>query len=1133
MAGVFRMGVGGRLFGVLMLNGLVAFVIGLGAYAAFDSLHEGITRVTSQQFPAVVATARLERQHQRIMRSLEQLALSNDTFEREAVSQGLSDQLAGYDRLLVEINPEGPRQMPRIEHLKAQRDEIAKLREAIDRGVVLRTAARRALADRDRDVRQLADALADGALRSAPDPAAQRWLADAERMLFLIASVHRVETSFALQRLAARAEEHFAALAAAPPSAAPPVDAPPLAPLVDAMRTLVRGERSVFQHRQTELQASETLAGLLGRAGQLSLLNTGLTTSIFVEHTKLAEESRQQVIDVSNTYTRLFFASIGIVLLGTALTTLYVKRKVVARLWAVSETIRERTEGDARDRDASPHDEIEELTQALRFYIHETEVKSEALRKNEQWLRTVLEAAPVPLVISGRDDGQIRFVNRMAVALFGAADRERLLGRPAASLWLEPESRDRFVREVFAKGSALDVETQLATESGGVLWGLLSAIAFEFQGEEVMLTALIDITRRREAEELLRRTQAFLDAVIDNVPSVLYVLDGETGRVVLWNRAAELAFATRREDIRGRPLAEALPPETGRALAGGGDDAREVMIGRGGEPTVFALQRHPFEWSGEGGRHIICVANDVTASRRAREELRQAKERAERADTAKTEFLATVSHEMRTPLNGILGLCRLMLTGRLEPAERRYAESIMRCGHGLLDQVNDILDLRKIEDGKLDLDPAPCALKPLLDEVMATVESVANEKGIALGLDVAPEVPETILVDQQRLRQILVNLVGNAVKFTERGGVDVRIDTAPRADGERLVVGVRDTGIGVPPDRRAAIFEKLEQADSTIARRFGGSGLGLAIVRHLLDAMHGDIALDSAVGVGSVFTVSIPLLRVADDRLPARPGRPAPLHAVRSMALLLVEDDPINREVAVGLLADAGHRITVAETGTKALDLARRQDFDAVLLDIRLPDLDGPEVARRIRALGDPARAAVPIVAVTANVFAADRARYAAAGIDAVIEKPIFPERLMHLLFSITPADPARRDAGPPVDEAVLERYLRSLGPARFAAIRALLVEAAGDGLPGLGGEPDAGRIADVAHRLAGAASHFGLAGVVALMRRIEDLARDGQADAARALAATAPARFAEGLAAMDHWCARQSGNVVSDAAGR
>ena len=425
------------------------------------------------------------------------------------------------------------------------------------------------------------------------------------------------------------------------------------------------------------------------------------------------------------------------------------------------------------------------------------------------------------------------------------------------------------------------------------------------------------------------------------------------------------------------------------------------------------------------------------------------------------------------------------------------------------------------------------------------MEGLANEKGIDLDLDISPDVPDLVVIDRQRLRQILVNLVGNAVKFTERGGVDLRVDIDPASErsgtGEMMRLAVRDTGIGVPPERRAAIFEKLEQADPTIARRFGGSGLGLAIVRHLLDAMQGSIRVDSAVGLGSVFTVTIPLLRVEEPALPARPGRLLPISLVRSLALLLVEDDAINREVALGLLSDAGHRITVAETGEKALELAARRRFDAVLLDIRLPDIDGPEVARRIRALPDDDRAAVPIVAVTANVFAADRARYLAAGIDAVIEKPIFPERLMHLLSNAVAARRAgegdgdgddadhgsdEEDGGipvrPPVVEddvnaAILERYIRSLGPARFATIRGLLMESAGEGLPRLGAAdtPD-DEIEDIAHRLAGAASHFGLTSFVGLMRAVEDGMREGRRIEAQDLAATAAAVFDRGVAAMD-----------------
>jgi len=1147
--GLFRIGVGARLFGALAFNGLVALLIGLGAYVAFDGLHAGITKVTSEQFPAVVAAAKLERQHQRIMRSLEQLALSNDNFGRETINQGLSDQLGGYDRLLAELESGDSRPAQRIGGLKQQRDEILRLREAIDRGVATRIAARRALTERDRDVKRVADALADPALRGQEDLAVQRWLAKAERLLFLTASVHQTENSFGLSRLSDGAAAQLAGLAGEQPALPEDLRAH-VAVLTEGMRAVVEGDRSVFRQRQAELQASEALTGLVDRANQVSLVNTGLNTGIFVEQTKAAEDSRRQIIEVSTTYTRLFFASVGVVLVGMILSVAYVRRKVLARLWAVSEAIRDRTEGGAAEIPVTGIDEIGELARALRFYIHETEVKSEALRRNEQWLRTVLEAAPVPLVISGRDDGQIRFVNRRAADLFGVAEAAILLGRPASSVWAAPAVREDFVRNVFATGLALDVETELVTESGGTIWGLLSGIAFEFQGEEVLLSSVVDITRRREAEEMLRRTRAFLDAVIDNVPSVLYVLDGDTGRVVLWNRAAEEAFGTGRAAIQDRALHEALGEETGRALAGGTAGAlrslglEELVLTRNGETAngevgkgetaVYALQRHPFEWSGDGRCHIICIANDITASRRAREELRQAKERAERADAAKTEFLATVSHEMRTPLNGILGLCRLLLTGRLEPGERRYAVSIMRCGHGLLDQVNDILDLRKIEDGKLDLDPGPCALLPVLEEVVATVESLASEKGIALDLDIAADVPELIVVDRQRLRQILVNLVGNAVKFTERGGVDLRVALSREDEDERLIVSVRDTGIGVPADRRAAIFEKLEQADPTIARRFGGSGLGLAIVRHLLDAMRGTIAVDSAVGLGSIFTVTIPLERVETVALPETPGRLLPIHRVRSLALLLVEDDAINREVALGLLSDAGHRVTVAETGEKALALAAQRRFDAVLLDIRLPDIDGPEVARRIRALPDDSRAAVPIVAVTANVFAADRARYLAAGIDAVIEKPIFPERLMHLLSNSVPmrpepADEPRPAAAPPqeasVNEEILDRYVRSLGVARFATIRGLLLEAAADGLPRLAApETEDADLEDIAHRLAGAASHFGLTAFVGLMRTVEDGVREGRRAEAQTLAATAADAFTRGVAAMDALCGAMAG---------
>ena len=1048
----FTIGVRARLFGALALTGMLALMIGLAAYAAFDGLHAGITSLTGERFPAVVASARLERQHQRIMRTLEQLAAAADNLERETVAQGLDDQLAGYERLLRELPNADDKAAQQIGHLRAQYDEIVRLRDAIDVQTAVRVAAARGLQEQTRAAAKIAEALDDGGLSEYPDDAVQRWLAQAQRLLFLAASAHRVESRFAVARLATAARDGLRRLEEA--GGAVPASARTLtAGRTAALAALTEGGNSIFAKRLAQLEAGESQRGLLERVNQVSLLITGLTTGIFVEQTNLAEESRNRLIAVSEVYTKLFFGATLVVALVAALALAYVQRSIVARLWAARDALRRRAEGGG---DLIPtagpsgdKDEISELAQALNFYVRETEEKSEAIRRNERWLRATLEAAPTPLVISGRDDGRVRFVNRRAVELLKISDAQSFLDRPASSIWRSSIVRDGFVHEIVKYGVAGDIEAELITDAGKVFWGLVSGVVIEFEGEKVLLVALVDITRRRLAESL---------------------------------------------------------------------------------------------------------------NRRAQEELRRAKERAEKADAAKTEFLATLSHEMRTPLNGILGLGRLLLTHGLEPAERRHVRSIMRCGGALLDQVNDILDLRRIEDGKLDLDPVACPLGPFFDDVLATVEPMAEEKGVGLAIHLAEDLPAAVMVDPQRLRQILINLTGNAVKFTDKGGVRVAATRESRGEQNFVKIDVQDTGIGIPPERWAAIFEKLEQGDPSISRRFGGSGLGLAIARHLAHAMGGEIEVESEPGVGSVFTLRIPLVAAdaaAEDVVAASvdPDEPSP-----PLCLLLVEDDRVNREVALGLLGAAGHRVTVAETGERAVALAAAGDFDAVLLDIRLPDIDGVEAARRIRALDDAKRAAVPVVAVTANVFAADRERYLAAGIDAVVEKPIFPERLTRTLAALAgrrgealmPADGGalipheeeseeRQAERPPLsdaalneavlNEAVLARYYAALGAQRFGSIRGLLQEAAADGLPRLTAVGDLAEVRETAHRLAGAGSHFGLTAFVALMQRIEDLAKDGQAEAAALAGAAAPAVFAAALAAMDDWLFKRTAVEVASSA--
>lgn len=1164
----FSIGVGGRIFGALALNGIVAFTIGVGAYLVLGSLHADITDVTARQFPAVVASAKLERQHQRIMRALEELASSKDNLTRAALNQGIADLFAGYDRLLAEVDQEDGRIALRTATLEDLRNEIVRIRQSIDGLVETRIDAGNAVRDRDRSLQLVSDALVRLDPQEEPNALVQRWMASAQRALYLLVSAHRVENPYALTRLSGEAGREMTTLDRLSETL-PAEAAATLRPLADALRPIASGDASIFHFRRVQLDAEERLNGLVDRANQVSLTNTGLNTAIFVEKTALAEQRRQDIISASVNYTRLFFSSVGVVLISGMLSFVYIRRKVVERLWQTRQALRDKAEGGDGDIPVEGSDEITELARALRFYIHETEVKGEELRKNERWLRAVLEATPVPLVISGLRDGQIRFVNRRASDLFGASDGDRLVGRAVPVLWSEPAAHDRFVATIRARETASDLEAELVTDDGRSFWGLLSGLSFEFQGEAVLLMSVVDITRRREAEELLRRTQAFLDAVIDNVPSALFVLDGASGRVVVWNHAAERAFSAPAERIRGRTLTGALGEVTGRSLwpgdpAAGVGDVEEVVVGEGGDRRILALQRHPFGWSDDGRDHVICIGNDVTASHQAQEELRHAKERAERADAAKTEFLATVSHEMRTPLNGILGLARLLVTGSLGPGDRRHALAIMQCGMTLLDHVNDILDLRKIEDNKLDVDPQPCVLRPLLDEVLVTVESLVDEKALTLSLTVAEDVPPALVIDQHRLRQILINLLGNAVKFTERGGIEVAVARAVTLAGDRLRLSVRDSGIGIPAHRLDAVFDKLEQADASIARRFGGSGLGLAIVRHVVEAMDGTVTVESTVGVGSIFTVDVALVPAPADTQPyaAAGRRIQPLE--RSLRLLLVEDSPINQEIAISVLGDAGHRIALAENGQRAFELATTGDFDAILLDIRLPDLDGDEVARRIRRLPDAARASVPIIALTANVFVGAQARYSDAGIDAIVEKPLFPERLIQVLSNVlasrrarngyradAPADVVASNApiqetevseADIVDTALLDRYVASLGERRFAAIRKALVDTVASKLPRLSAaDATDEELSETAHLLAGAASHFGLNRFVAAMRRLEDLATAGRRDEAAGLIAAAPALFAAALEVMDGWCAQgiattdttaAFGGVVADVAG-
>jgi PAS domain S-box-containing protein len=588
--------------------------------------------------------------------------------------------------------------------------------------------------------------------------------------------------------------------------------------------------------------------------------------------------------------------------------------------------------------------------------------------------------------------------------------------------WVESLATDHtLLRGVSARAAGLNAGLGFPVLSGTSVVGVLNFFGEQFPEPDADTIALLtgiagqigQFIRRKRAEEDLTAATGRLQTILDAATEVSVIAATPEGVITVFNVGAERMLGYTAAEMVGkqtpalihcpeevRDRGAALSAEMGYPVEG---FETFVVHARRGRPEqnewtyvrkdgtrfpvmlVVTAQRN----SAGGLIGFLGIATDISESKRAESAVAAAKESAEAASRAKGEFLAVMSHEIRTPLNGILGMANLVLDTALTPTQREYLDSLRLAAGSLLALVNDLLDFSKIEAGKLDLDPVPFELRGGLADTLRPLAIPAREKGLEVACRVAPAVPDSLVGDFGRLRQILINLIGNAVKFTPRGEVVLEVGLeGPVGEEIDLRFAVRDTGIGIAPAKLETIFAPFEQADGSTTRNYGGTGLGLTISARLARLLGGTIRVESEPGRGSTFSFQV---RMGVRRSPLEPARPPaapPERAGPALRILLAEDNKINQIVMTRTLQNEGHQVVLAENGREALDAVARETFDLVLMDVSMPVMDGLEATRLLRAGERGTGRHLRIVAVTANVVKGDRDACLAAGMDGYLGKP-------------------------------------------------------------------------------------------------------------------------------------------------
>jgi PAS domain S-box-containing protein len=652
--------------------------------------------------------------------------------------------------------------------------------------------------------------------------------------------------------------------------------------------------------------------------------------------------------------------------------------------------------------------------------ITRAKATQQALREANENYRALINNIPDVIWMLNSND-EVKFLSANVEKLFGYSAAECYARGPSLLFDSVHPDQAQHVRHMFQlffeEGTLFDIEFRIRRKDGEWRWVHNRAIqTFEKDGLRCASGLLTDITQRKAAEESLRESEQRYRLLFErNLAGVFRC--SQVGSFLDCNDAgAKILGYDSRDDLIGRSVMDVFFDPADKAAS----DQRMAQFGTASNQELFMRRKDGSSvWvmanttmvPGATGTEIEGTFLDITLLKQAEEQMRLAKEAAESANRAKSEFLANMSHEIRTPMNGVIGMIDLALDTNLTHQQRDYLATVKSSAGALLEIINDILDFSKIEARKLELERVPFSVKEVVRATVKEFSVQARNKQLSLQSDFSADLPDIAIGDPGRLRQILMNLVGNALKFTDQGEIMVRVQ---RLQDNALQFSVSDTGIGISGDKQKTIFEAFVQADTSSTRHYGGTGLGLAIVSQLVALMHGRIWLESKAGSGSTFyftahfglATAIP----ATDETQPREERTAATPS-RKLHILVADDNLVNLRLARSLLAKQGHSVLTVGSGREALAALEKQSFDLVLMDVQMPDMDGFEATKAIRAQERISQKHLPIVAMTAHAMIGDRERCLAAGMDSYVTKPVDANKLSAAIADAVHKDSASNAA--------------------------------------------------------------------------------------------------------------------------